>query len=100
MYPYLLCLTSKICAEHYWGEGGQGMGQGQHAVEVWDGQQVAETGFHPAHFGQGLAFGTVPVLARVIAAHLGATAVALRQLPPSCGGTTGDDVLHDPELAA
>ena len=21
MYPYLLCLTSKICAEHYWGGG-------------------------------------------------------------------------------
>jgi len=76
------------------------MGQGKHAVEVGDGQQGTETRFHPAHFRQRLAFGTVPVLARVIAAPLGATAVALRQLPPSCGGTTGDDVLHDPELAA
>jgi hypothetical protein len=82
------------------GEGVQGMGQGKHAVEVRDGQQVTETRFHPAHFRQRLALGTVPVLARVIAAHLGATGVALRSLPPQRGGPTGDDVWHSPALAA
>ena len=45
------------------GEGVQGMGQGKHAVEVRDRQQVTETRFHPAHFRQRLAFRTVAILA-------------------------------------
>ena len=57
------------------------MGQGKHAVEVGDRQQVTETRFHPAHFRQRLAFRTVAILAQ-IAEHLGTTVVALRQLPP------------------
>jgi hypothetical protein len=36
----------------------------------------------------------------VIAEHLGATVVALRQLLPERRGPTGDDVLHHPALAA
>jgi hypothetical protein len=36
----------------------------------------------------------------VIAYHLGATVVALRQLPSQDGTPTGDDVLHHAALAA
>jgi hypothetical protein len=81
------------------GEGIQEMGQGKHAVEVRDGQEVAETGFHPAHFGEGLAFGTMPVLARMIAEHLGATVVTLGQLASQHSGATGHHILHHPALA-
>ena len=41
----------------------QGMGQGKHAVEVGDRKELAEARFDPAHFGERLALGTVPVLA-------------------------------------
>ena len=76
------------------------MGQGKHAVEVRDRQQVTETRFHPAHLRQRLALRTVAILAGVLAEHLGATAVALRQLSPQGGGPTGEDVLHHAALAA
>jgi len=82
------------------GEGIQGMGQGKHAVEVRDGQQVTETRFHPAHFGEGLAFGTGAILARVIADYWGATVVTLGQLASQHSGATGYNVLHHPALAA
>jgi hypothetical protein len=51
-------------------------------MEVRDGQQLAETRFDPAHFGQGLTLGTVPILTRAIADHVCPTVVTLRELAP------------------
>ena len=81
-------------------QGVQGMREGKHTVEIGNREQLPEAGFHPAHFGEGLALGTVAVVARAIADDVGSTGITLRELAPQHRRAAGHDVLHHPALAS
>ena len=78
----------------------QRMRERKHTMKVRDGKQLAEPRFDPAELGHGLALGTVPILARMIAEDLSVTVVTLRELTPQGRCTAGDDVLYHTALAS
>jgi hypothetical protein len=81
-------------------QGVQGMREGKHTVEIGNREQLPEAGFHPAHFGEGLALGTVAVVARAIADDVGSTGITLRELASQHRRAAGHDVLDHPALAS
>ena len=79
----------------------EGVGQGEDDVEVLEsGRTSRAAGGEPAFVGQRLAFGAVPVAARVVGDLLGAAGVADVAMAAERGGAAGRDGAHGAALGA
>jgi hypothetical protein len=63
-------------------------------MKVLDGQQLRAPGGEPPLFRKGLAFGTVPIAARVVGESLGPARVTGFPMPPEGRGAAGLDGTH------
>jgi len=81
------------------GHGGQELGQGEHDVEVGDGQEVRLLGLEPLGRLTALALGTVPVPAGVVGDLPLAAVVTLLDVAPQSAGPALDHGPQDPALS-
>ncbi len=79
-------------------DGRDGLGQGKDHVEIFDRQEFGASSFEPLCPRQRLAFGTMPIPARVVGVARVTTEIAGFQVPPESRGPTGFDGVHDAAL--
>ena len=79
-------------------DGREGCGQGKDHVKILDRQEFGTTVFEPLRSSQGLAFGAMPIPARVVGVAWVTTAIAGFQVAPESRGPAGFDGVHDATL--
>ena len=69
-------------------------------MEILNGKKIFVTGLDPLFLGQGLAFGTVPIPARVIRYRQMAAVIALILMTTKGSGSACLDGAHNPQMIA
>ena len=81
-------------------QGIQFRGDGENHMKILNRQEVLTARFDPSFFPQGLAFGTMPIPARVIRYLQMATMIALILMAAKDRGSAYLDGAHDPQMVA